>query len=565
MTSSSLRDFQFDHPFLHTRHSSPFPSSRSAPSSPQAYYPSLPRLPAPSVPPLCAPPRSEHSHPHYPVRDWHRPKTLDEVRYFNQVAKPVFLEFRAEYERAFQDDNPRPRLDQLFEALFVYVRSEFKAYEIHKNRLHHNWLQQQSIRRDLNRGVSSEAAFKYLVGYWNFLYNRVKQACDIIRSNQGSVETLYRVITQLDGEVKRLNKTCKAQQVRISDLQTGIKTITSSLNEEYTRAEVESSRTADLLQRLDVCKLERDRSLSTIRNSFSEEKIRADAESIRAADLLQRLDACRLEGAGYIARIADLEERLEGSTAANSLHPTSTRALTSLEAQQRDKIAELERQVARSRSINRRLLDDVEIAEYSDLQSQVAQQSSTLAELLRQKESDAALIAQLRSRLQSTGASNVPDESQEAQLATARTEARVVRHQLSESQARERVLSRLAVDDDYSEEIFEEGQDVTTLGLELDSDSSVSHVPNLRHSSLPSTSPPVFVVSSPLPPPFATSPSSSTCLSSPGRRSPVHLRFRGEPDQLTTYNLHWVPETTPEPPGAPPGSGSVKTWHRSSS
>ncbi|KAE8254119.1 hypothetical protein A4X13_0g3536 [Tilletia indica] len=512
--SPAARDLQFDHPFLFTRQACPFPSSRSAPASPQATYPSLPRLPAPLVPPPSAPLLLEPAHTLYPVQGLDRSRHSNgELRYFNQVAEPLFRIFRAEYQRAFEDLHPRHRLDQLFDALFDYVRAEFREYEIHKSRLTLNWHQQQQLRRDLRNGHKPDLVFKFFIGYWNFLYNKIKLFHDCQRSHEASIKSLIKFNRQLEREVKLLRDSYRSARDRADSTHRQLTELDGSIKAVQDKGKQDAEQTR-------VTQLQLERSISDCEGFQS-----------RITALEEELGISRVDCEHKQDRIVHLEQRLADLQLVG-LTPSDTQHLQSFSQQESQlRVSDLERQLIRSRSLNRKLLDDVELADYSDLQKRVAEQESTIAGLIDRTTQDAQLIDQLREQLLSAGASNVPLASQEALLATVRAEARVLGQQLAEARGRERVLTRLVIpqEDVLDEDTFEEGQ-VVAYDSEPDSASAASHAPNLRFSSPPATSPPAFVATPSAPPPFAPSPASP--------RSPNLSPAQSvEPDQLTEQNL----------------------------
>ncbi|CAD6972701.1 unnamed protein product [Tilletia controversa] len=454
--------FQYDHPFLYTRHAIPVQNIQSAPASPQSKYPSLPRIPAPSVPPVFAAEHSPSKTPIYPTRSLLRVGSKDKLRFYDEVADISFQEFRAEYERAFEASDPRARLDQLFDALLTYVLAEFKQYEIHKTQLQFNWRQQQSLRLDIRQGHNTHQVFKFLVGYWNLLYGRFKIAHEIHRQTAAASDCLRRSVRTLSADIVSLSAEHEKQTARADRLQERLDT--SNLECQAQRLEIE-----ELRRRLET----------------------ENAQTESNPHLQQQVVALKFESQGRQVQVDDLELRLSIKEAVEDQHLA--------------RIIELERQVARSRRINRRILDDVEIADYTALQQLVAEQGISIAELSSRHSSQVGIIRLLRARLESAGDTSVPDQTPDQLVGAAQTEARLLSQQLSESRARERVFSRLAEEDDELdlEHTLTEGQPIP----EENSDCSVSVAVDLGNSSPPATSPPVFVPTYCEPPVVAPSPS----------------------------------------------------------
>ncbi|CAD6909616.1 unnamed protein product [Tilletia controversa] len=454
--------FQYDHPFLYTRHAIPVQNIQSAPASPQSKYPSLPRIPAPSVPPVSAAEHSPSKTPIYPTRSLLRVGSKDKLRFYDEVADISFQEFRAEYERAFEASDPRARLDQLFDALLTYVLAEFKQYEIHKTQLQFNWRQQQSLRLNIRQGHNTHQVFKFLVGYWNLLYGRFKIAHEIHRQTAAASDCLRRSVRTLSADIVSLSAEHEKQTARADRLQERLDT--SNLECQAQRLEIE-----ELRRRLET----------------------ENAQTESNPHLQQQVVALKFESQGRQVQVDDLELRLSIKEAVEDQHLA--------------RIIELERQVARSRRINRRILDDVEIADYTALQQLVAEQGISIAELSSRHSSQVGIIRLLRARLESAGDTSVPDQTPDQLVGAAQTEARLLSQQLSESRARERVFSRLAEEDDELdlEHTLTEGQPIP----EENSDCSVSVAVDLGNSSPPATSPPVFVPTYCEPPVVAPSPS----------------------------------------------------------
>ncbi|KAE8242477.1 hypothetical protein A4X13_0g7139, partial [Tilletia indica] len=293
MADSPARDLQFDHPFLHTRQACPSPSSRSAPTSPQAKYPSLPRLPAPLVPPPSASLLLSPTHNLFPVPGLgHARKRDRELHYFKQVAGPVFRIYQAEYQRAFDDHDPRQRLDQLFDSLFDYVRAEFREYEVLRFRLNQTWLQQQEIRRELRRGHTAETVFKFFVSYWNFLYNKIKLCRTSQRSLEVSVKVLATSNRQLEDDVDLLRDSYRSEKDRADS---NLRQLTE-LDDSIRDVKDESKRNADRARSTQVQLAE---SISDCRGLQA-----------RILALDQQLNASRVDCEHKQDRIAHLEQKL---------------------------------------------------------------------------------------------------------------------------------------------------------------------------------------------------------------------------------------------------------------